>query len=336
MAFGVIAFAAGFLSASRCDTFYGMLASFVCAGIGFGASFYVPSSVVVTSWMQEKKSLGMGIVWGAASVGAAVCSPLIGWCIEAYGWRVASAAIAGLTAMMLPVALLGIRTRPRSITKTLYCALDQPKPLLAQKKLLLSTAFIVATTSSALFGIGMLGIYYHVVPVLIKAGYPTHMASLVLGVSWVVSAFGSLLLGAVAERLGAKAVLAGALVSCALGTLFLLGAGEATIGITCVVAFVALWGMSANSVSQFIPVIFAERFGSSRLGTLVGVQSSVMGIAGAAAPIVTGLLFDKFSDYRVSIYLSACAMFLAFVAVLFVRAPNRAKSLLEQGADACR
>jgi predicted MFS family arabinose efflux permease len=312
MTFGVLAASTGFLLVSRCHTRYDMLAAFTLTGVGFCASFNIPSAVVVTNWMEDRKSLGMGIIWAATSIGAALFSILIGRWLEAYGWRVASEIIAVLCAMMLFLTVFAIRARPQCSTKTFDRRPAEAIALRSGKESMFSTIYIVATASSVLFAVGMFGVYYHIVPVLIKAGYPTHSAALLFGLSWVLSALGSLVLGVIAERLGAKIVLAGALLSCAIGTLFLLGAGEMKIGVACVTMFIILWGASANCVVQFIPVIFTESFGTQRLGTLIGVQSSIMGIAAAAAPIFTGLLYDRLSDYRLPIYLSASALFLAF------------------------
>jgi len=318
MTFGVLAASTGFLMVSRCHTPYGMLAAFVLAGIGCCASFSVPSAVVVTNWMESQKSLGMGIVLGATSVGAALFSVLIGRWSEAYGWRVTMELIAALVAAMIPFTLLTVRTRPQRHPKSCDHASEHSDTGRGRRDLLLSATFIIATASSALFAIAMSGIYFHVVSVLIKAGYSAYLAGLVFGATWLLSALGSLMLGVIAERLGAKTTLAGALFSCALGTLFLVGAGGARIGVACVVAFIVLWGTSANSVAQFVPVIFVERFGSQHLGTLIGVQFAIMGVAGASAPVVTGLLYDKFADYRPAIYLSTSTAFLAFVLVLLI------------------
>jgi OFA family oxalate/formate antiporter-like MFS transporter len=178
------------------------------------------------------------------------------------------------------------------------------------------------TSTSSFFAIGMSGIYYHVVSVLTHAGYPTHWAGLVFGTSWVISALGSLAFGAMALRQRTTRVLATALLSCVCGTLCLLGVGQAQFGVACVLVFVTLWGASANSVNQLIPVILAERFGSRKLGALVGVQSLIMGIASAGAPVVTGLLYDHFSDYRLAIYLSAAAMVLSFITLSLIKAPQ--------------
>jgi MFS family permease len=326
MALGVLATSGGFLLVSHCHTPAEMLTAFAIVGIGYSTSFYVPVAVVVSNWMGSRRALGMGIVLGATSIGAALFSLVVARWIESYGWRLASDVLAFLVALMFPVTLLTIRTRPFLSEETHVAASNEVNPSLV-KGALLSRTFVVATTSSALFAIGLNGIYYHLVPLLMKAGYPTHSAGLALGASWLFTAVGSLGCGVVADRLGAKMVFAGALLCCATSTLFLLGVATEAFGVFCVLAFVILWGATANSVTQFIPVMFAERFGCSDLGTLIGVQSLLMGIAGAVAPVTTGLLYDRFRDYGPAICLSASATFLAFVVLLFIDEPKRREAV---------
>jgi MFS family permease len=322
MAFGTLVASIGLVWAGHCHSWSAMMGAFALAGMGFSASFYLPSAVVVTNWMTTQRSLGMGIVMGAVSAGAALFSPLIGWWTELYGWRLTVDGIAALLALMLPLILLTVRTKPPGGQLPRNFAVDSTDTHKARRDLL-SATFILMVASAALVAIGMFGIYFHVVPLLVNAGYSAPLAGLAFGGTWLLSGLGSLVLGIVADRLGAKPILAGALLCCVLGTLFLHGAAERGVGVPCVVAFVLLWGASANSFCQLVPVILAERFGSQSLGTLIGVQAAIAGIAGATAPVITGLLYDKFGGYRLAIDFSASATFIGFVFLLLVNTAKR-------------
>jgi MFS family permease len=320
--FGTLAAAGGFFLASRAHSYDEMLLAFVIVGVGYSAAFYVPSAIVATDWMKSRKSLGMGIVWGAVSVGAAAFSIWTAQWIELYGWRAANAIIAALSASMFPLALATIRTASPHDAEGSVPRLNRGS-LRPPRQEMLSAVFLVATSGGALFALGMNGIYYHVVSVLLTSGYSMRTAGFVFGVSWVLSALGSLLLGWAADKAGVKRVLAGALLLCAFGTLCLLGAADVNAGIAYVVIFVVCWGGAANSAFQLIPVIFAEQFGTGNLGALIGVQSAIAGIIGAAAPITTGLLYDRFGDYRVAIAVSASVLAVAFFVVLLIKVPRR-------------
>jgi MFS family permease len=324
MALGVLAASCGLLIASRCHAWYPMLAAFAVAGIGYSASFYLPSTVVVTSWMSTQRSLGVGIVMGAASAGAAMFSPLIGWWIQLHGWRIAVATMAVLMGLTLLPILSNIKALDAPWSSPAECSPANSTARHMRRDAMLSPAFMCAILISALFSLGMGGVYYHVVPVLLGAGYSSSQAGMVFGATWLLSALGSLFLGATADRFGAKPILALSLLSLAIGTLFLLGVPDPRFGLSCVLAFTFLWGTSANGVFQFVPALFADRFGTQHLGTLVGVQSVASGIAGAAAPIITGVLYDRTGGYRYAICLSASTTLLAFFLALLFRVDARA------------
>lgn len=316
MALGVLAVSSGFMLAGICHAWYIMVFAFALVGVGYFASFYLPSTIVVTSWVGAQKSLAMGLVLGAASMGAAVLSPLIGWLIALRGWRFALEAIAASSALMLPLVLFAIRMQPaREVPPT--PTTDGSNT--TQRSMLFTPTFIAITAASVLFNIGMGSILYHIVAVLIKAGYSAYWAGFIYGATWLLSALGSLLLGIIADRIGARVIFGAALICVALGTLFLAPASNTEIGIACVLIFVLLWGTSANCSCQFVPIVFAEQFGSHNLGMLIGAQSALAGVAGTAAPILTGLLYDKFNDYRPAIYLSAAASSLAAASVLLFK-----------------
>jgi MFS family permease len=321
MAGGTISVAIGLLLASQCHSWFEMLACFGLVGIGTSASFYLPGAVVVTNWMHSRKSLGMGIIMGAMSAGAALFSPLITLWVERYGWRSTIEGIATLISLTLPLIWVIVRTAPSNealAPASKSGTLGSAALPAAARTDLLSAVFILAVLSGTCFSIGMLGISFHVVAVLVKAGYSARAAGLAFGVTWLLSGLGSLALGASADRFGASLILALALLSSAAGTLFLLGAAETAIGVVCVVAFVLLWGASANAYSQLIPVIFAERFGSRHLGTLIGVEFAIAGVAGATAPVLTGLLYDSFGDYHLALSVSAAATFSGFLLICVI------------------
>lgn len=317
MLFGACVASSGLLVAAHGHTWPVMLTTFTAVGIGVNASFYLPSTVVISSWMGTKRNLGMGVVMGSMSAGATLLSPLIAWSTELHGWRTTLDAIAILTGATLPLIWVTARTNPEQAWR--MTPLHKSPDPLVPRSLLFSPVFLLVSSSGALVNVGMLAIYYHVVPLLIKAGYSDHTAGIAFGASWLVSGLGSLALGVIADRLGTKRVLAWSLLVCAVGTVFLLSAGITLLGIASVCAFVLLWGAAANSFQQLAPVIFAERFSLDHLGSLIGIQYTVAGIAGAIAPITTGLLFDRFGDYRLAVLFSAASTLVGFLLILLIQ-----------------
>jgi MFS family permease len=222
---------------------------------------------------------------------------------------------AALIFLMLPVVLLLTRSGSPVAARSENTERGTPS--------FLSSVTILAIASCAFCTIGMYGIQYHVVSILVGAGYSSYLAGMAFGATWLLSAAGSLVMGVAADRCGAKRVLGASLVAAVIGTLCLLGVSQSSAGLACVVVFVLLWGLPANSAFQLVPVILAEHLGSKHLGVLVGAQAAIAGIAGAGAPVVTGMIFDQTGGYRLPISLSALMTLIALILILAVRAPRQ-------------
>jgi predicted MFS family arabinose efflux permease len=204
---------------------------------------------------------------------------------------------------------------------------------LPSMKLLLSPEFLVMTAASAFAAFGMSAIYFHTVPIFVKAGFTDKSASSILGASWILSAVGSLASGALSDRIGTRRVLAGSLLLGSIGTFALLLASQAEFGVLAVVSFIVLWGATANAINQFLPLLLMEYYGPVHLGALVGVQGALMGIVGSFAPVITGFLYDHYSSYSVSILAGGGTTLIALILVVVLR-PGPEQTLPDADAAA--
>jgi MFS family permease len=125
---------------------------------------------------------------------------------------------------------------------------------------------------------------------------------------------GRLLLGILADRLGAKRVLIGGLLvqALAIGTyLYVSKLGE-------FYALAIVFGTAYGGVMPLYAVLAREYFGPRIMGTVFGAATMVSSIGMALGPWAGGLIFDTFHDYRwlyigaLSVGLGAMAMALAF------------------------
>lgn len=309
---GAASAAAGLMCASQSHSWILLAACFALIGIGM-TGVYLPSAFVITQSLPTQKGLGMGIFMGALSVGAAVLMTVVSTWLNALGWRHVMLRLAVINLALLPMISLCVRTDERRTTA-------QPTAIATTNNFrsevlgrLLSLPFLLAALSSALFTIGMLGIYYDVVDILVKAGYSPRSAALVFGSTWLVSGAGSLVFGLLADRFGPVRVLAAVVFACACGTLCLFGTPHPRYGVVCLVAFVVLWGSTGNGFTQLVPAVFVERFGPTHLGAVLGAQFAIAGVTGALAPMLTGLLVDRSGDYHVAIAVSASATLVSAV-----------------------
>jgi len=308
---GALLASSALLLASQLNTWASLVSVFALAGVGFNAAFYLPSSVIVAEWMGDRRALGMGIVMGTMSAGAALFSALGGSWIEARGWRSTLESAALLVVLMVPVIASMVRL-PQVARAHSRGSVSSSVTVRA----VMSWAYVWVVLSGALFAFGMQGIYFNVVPILGRAGYSLHVASIAYGATWLISGIGSLLLGVAADRLGSRAALLAGLLCCGFGTSMLAGASYWAFG------FVLLWGASVNSFGQLAPVLLVERYGASHLGTLIGIQFTTAGIAGAVSPLWIGYSYDSVGNYLPAIVVSAAAIFAAAAMIPFFGSTN--------------
>lgn len=83
-------------------------------GVGSGMLAWVPLTIVINEWFEEKHGLVMSIVLSFSSVGGALFSPIFTQLIDLYGWEI-SYQIMGLliVAFTLPALLIPYTVNPR-------------------------------------------------------------------------------------------------------------------------------------------------------------------------------------------------------------------------------
>jgi len=145
-------------------------------------------------------------------------------------------------------------------------------------------------------------------------GIPAMTAVSIYSVEGLSGLGGRLLLGILADRLGAKRVLIGGLLvqALAIGTyLYVSKLGE-------FYALAIVFGTAYGGVMPLYAVLAREYFGPRIMGTVFGAATMVSSLGMALGPWAGGMIFDTFHDYRwlyigaLSVGLGAMAMALAF------------------------
>src|SRR5205823_6276529 len=70
----------------------------------------------------------------------------------------------------------------------------------------------------------------------------------------------------------------------------------------------------------------ADFYGTRNLGMNYGVLFTAWGAAGILGPAIAGRVFDRFGDYRYAFFAASALALVAFVSLLFARAPLTASS----------
>ncbi|HXZ03088.1 MAG TPA: MFS transporter [Stellaceae bacterium] len=286
----------------------------ILVGLAAGA-FYAPMISAATTWFESNRSLAVSLVSAGMGVAPMTISPFARWLISAYDWRTAMMTI-GIAAwvLLIPAALL-IRRPPTS------GAAAGPKAAAGRVGMSAAEAFrspqfvVLALT---FFGCcaAHSGPIFHMVSYAIGCGVPAMAAVTIYSLEGLSGLGGRLLLGVLADRIGAKPVLiAGLLVQAlAIGTyLFVSRLGE-------FYALSLVFGTAYGGVMPLYAVLAREYFGPRIMGTVFGAATMTSSIGMAFGPLVGGWIFDTFNTYS-WLYLGSLCVGLGAMAIAFAFPP---------------
>src|SRR6266852_3165126 len=208
---GAVMLGLGLLLASRATSLiefqltYGLLVGFATG------AFFAPMIAAVTTWFEDNRSLAVSLVSAGMGVAPMTISPFARWLISTYDWRTAMMAIGIVAwALLIPAALL-VRQPPVTASGALAGPAAADEPSMSAAEAFRSPQFIVLALTFFLCCGAHSGPIFHMVSYAIGCGIAPMAAVSIYSVEGLSGLGGRLLLGVLADRLGAKPVLIGGL-----------------------------------------------------------------------------------------------------------------------------
>ena len=281
--------------------------------VGLAASaFFAPMIAATTAWFEDNRSLAVSLVSAGMGVAPMTISPLARWLISTYDWRTAMLTIAIVAwSLLLPAALL-VRRPPaatllQSAAREGASAVSAIEALRSPQFLVLGLTFFACCAAHS-------GPIFHMVSYAIFCGVPAMAAVSIYSLEGLAGLGGRLLLGVLADRLGAKPVLIAGLLVQALAIAsyaFVSQLGEFYV-------LAVLFGTAYGGVMPLYAVLAREYFGQHLMGTVFGAATMLSSIGMAFGPLAGGWVFDTFAAYNwlfigsFAVGLGAVAIALAF------------------------
>ena len=312
---GAVLLGLGLLLASRATSLLEFQLMFgVVVGLAAGA-FFAPMTATVTVWFDTNRSLAVSLVSAGMGVAPMTISPLARWLTSAYDWRTAMMVIAILAwVLMIPAALL-VRRPPAAAADG---AASGPEAAgangLSVAEAFRSPQFIVLALTFFACCAAHSGPIFHMVSYAIGCGVPAMAAVSIYSVEGLAGLGGRLLLGVLADRLGAKRVLVAGLAVQALAIITYLFVNQ----LDQFYALALVFGAAYGGVMPLYAVLAREYFGARIMGAVFGAAIMASSIGMALGPVAGGWVFDAFGSYAwlyigsFGIALGAAALALAF------------------------
>jgi MFS family permease len=321
---GSVLLGLGLVLASRATSlveFQLVFGLFIGAAVG---AFYAPMMALASGWFENNRSLAVSLVSAGAGTAPLTVAPFARWLIDAYEWRPAMLIVGiAATMLLLPAALLTRRppvvlqvAPPKPGVPTRAAALTSETRLSAAEALRTPQFAALALAHFALCAAHS-GPIFHMVTFAIGCGIPAMAAVSVYSLAGVSGLGGRLLLGVLADRLGAKPVLVAGLMVQALGAgayLFASQLGE-------LYALSVVFGIAYGGVMPLYAILARDYFGAHIMGTVFGAISAVASLGMAFGPWAGGWVFDTHASYA-WLYIGSFAVGLAAVAVALTFKPG--------------
>ena len=280
-----------------------------------GGSFMAPMIATVTQWFDEHRALAVSLVSAGLAVAPMTVSPLASWLIAAQGWRTAQLIIGvGAAVLLIPASLL-VRQPPSSAAAdAIASGLAGNTPGATAMQALKSPQFAVLALTFFACCAAHSGPIFHTVSYAIGCGLPAMTAVTIYSVEGLAGLGGRLLLGVLADRLGAKHVLIGGLLVQALAA----GAYALAARLGEFYAVAVIFGLAYGGVMPLYAVLARAYFPSRIMGTVLGAMTLASSFGMALGPAAGGWIFDTFHGYAwlyigsLAVGLGAAAIALAF------------------------
>ncbi len=213
-------------------------------------------------------------------------------------------------ALLIPAALL-VRQAPEATPSRAAAkgAAGDPGAGLSVAAALRSPQFLVLALTFFACCAAHSGPIFHMVSYAMLCGIPAMTAVSIYSVEGLSGLGGRLLLGILADRLGAKRVLIGGLL---------------------VQALASGTYLYVSKLGELYAVLAREYFGPRIMGTVFGAATMVSSLGMALGPWAGGMIFDTFHDYR-WLYIGALSVGLGAMAIAlaFPPLPSRSRERLQ-------
>lgn len=309
-----------------------LVAAMGLAGVGVGASTYIPAFTLATQWIAPRsQGLAFGILMAGSSVGSIAFPVLLSNVMTMSGWR------AGMTSVALSIAIFCVpllfwlaRPPAGQAADEQDEAASAPHHTVAQQLRLPRYWLWVLVVTLAT--VSVLCMFVAFVPYLESVGYSSDQSAQFYAASSATGLVGNLVFGVLTTRWGARSVLAMGFLMSIVGIALLMMAPSPVYGWGALALFAITWGSTSGLISQIAPSLLVEAVGDDyHFASLFGIGNLVSGIGSAIAPEIVGYLVDTTRTYHSTILLGAGLLLFALPAIFWLRAP--AASAEEEGPE---
>ncbi len=310
---GMAALAAAYLLASQVQDLWQFYAAVgVLTGIAVSALGMVPSSSLIARWFRERLGTAISVAFAGMGLGALLIVPTVQYLLQHFGWR-DSYRIMGLALLCLvPVVLLlpwksYVAGHPEYRRVRTPGARDEENWTVGaalRTRSFWGLAWVFSLTSIGMFSITVQSVVY-----FIERGFPPLAAASAFGFAAMLSVFGIVGTGAIADRFGPRRTVSVTFAGSICGVLILLLMSWFPQH-SLLVAYVIVFGLCQGARGPIVSSMSARLFPGSNTASIYGILYACNAIGAGTGALLAGLMHDFSGSYRPGFVMSVCALLL--------------------------
>ncbi len=327
---GALVMGLGFVLLSTMSSLLLLYLGYALVGVGAAGFGSTPSSAVVSNWFKKRRGTAIGLSSAGIGAGGVVMPLVVGYLLEAVGWRSTYLALAAIVwVTIIPLAFLVVRTRPSELglhpdgatepPVEVAGAYGNPRRGVSFKAAYGSLAFWLIAMSFLLSNFGRMGGIQSQGPNLMDLGFSTAIAAAALSIIGFGSGVGKFLFGWMCDRMSAKvaAAIGMALQCSAIVVMLMVTPDSSTLVIW---TYSLLLGFGAGAWLPTASILTSGTFGLAHYGSIFGAINLLLNLGTATGPLVAGLMFDAMGTYQAAFTVGAIFCGIAVPMVLLVKA----------------
>jgi MFS transporter, OFA family, oxalate/formate antiporter len=299
--------------------------------IGLGASTtWGPLAATVSRWFIARRGLAMGIMSLGVSLGIMVLPPLSRSLITGLGWRMSFILLGLLTGLLVIGISLLLKRDPKE--KGLSPYLENPRRSTEEKipisslaagqdwsfsEALVTRTFWMIFAANLFWLIGFYMVSVHLAAYGTDLGLSPMAAAFAISLIGGGSIFGKLFMGFLSDRIGPQKVIVINMFIQGLSIFGLVASGSTTW----IYLLAVLFGFAYGGIAPQLPVLTAQFFGLSSLGSILGALIFSGAVGGAIGPLLGGKIFDLSQSYLGSFSLAGVVVMVSLGLIFLLRPP---------------
>lgn len=332
MLLGAILTGVGYLLFSRIDSLWSFYLVFFFLSIGTSLSHPVPGWTSVARWFNKGRGTALGVL--SASVGfGGILVYAVNALINAYGWRT-SLVIIGIGTWVIGIPLSLMVKRPPETRRPLS---DDGKPRdpaalpdqtesesaadsageFSLSEAVKTKAFWAIALAATVQAGSLHAVTVHIMPYFLSLDFSRDQASLVAAGLIFVSVTGRFGMGWLSNWIDNRYLLTIGILLQILGLIFL----AFTKDMLMAGLFILTYGPGFGGAVTVRLTIQAQYFGHKAYGSIQGAFMGLLIVGTISAPLLTGLCYDLYGDYRPAWLVLMAASIAIIPLVLKIRPP---------------